>query len=475
MHRQLYEMLRAAILDKQLRAGVRLPSTRALARELSVSRNTVSSAYTQLLTEGYLESRVGAGTYVTRTLPETLATVSNQRVPPPHLSLQTHPPRLSERGHAIATQAHQWEQSRPQAFDSSLPALDKFPSKLWEKLLVTSWRELKPHALTYQAALGYLPLREALTTYLQTARGVRCSADQIIITNGAQQAITLATNLILNKGDAAWIEDPCYPGIKAALRGALAQIVPVPVDAEGLNVDAGIAAQQNARLAYISPSHQYPLGVTMSLTRRVKLLQWAQANNSWILEDDYDSEFRYAGYPLASVQGLDRVGRVIYVGTFSKVLFPALRIGYLVVPKRLTAAFHAARAHADRGAPVLEQAVLARFISEGHLARHVRRMRTLYMERQEIFVEMAHKFLGDLLEVEQTDAGLHLVGWLPDGMNDQQVSEKLATYGIIAPALSSFAITQLDRPGLVIGFAATLTNEIPMAVKRMWGVLEMFR
>lgn len=472
LRRQLYENLRGAILEGQLRSGVRVPSTRALAKELGISRNTVCSAYTQLLTEGYLESCVGAGTHVTRTLPEALSTVQQPLTSPAQDDLDQ-PPRLSRRGDAILGLSRTWEHNRVQPFDSSLPALDQFPFKLWEKLMVASWRDLKVRELAYQSALGYLPLREALVTYLQAARGVRCSAEQIIITNGAQQAITLTANVILNAGDSAWVENPCYPGIRAALQGVRARIVPVRVDAEGLDVDAGISADPTARLSYISPSHQYPLGVTMSLTRRVKLLEWAQAQRSWIIEDDYDSEFRYAGYPLASVQGLDRVGRVIYVGTFSKVLFPALRIGYMVVPKRLVSAFHAARAYADRGAPLLEQAVLARFISEGHLARHVRRMRTTYIERQAILVEMVQKFLRGLLTVKPTDAGLHLVGWLPAGADDQAVSNKLAEYGITAPALSSFALTPFKRSGLVLGFAATPTNEIPMAVKRMWGVLEM--
>ena len=473
LHRQVYDTLRQEISAGQLKPGVRLPPTRALAQELGVSRNTITSAYNQLLTEGYLESKTGSGTRVTSTLPEALLQVdSDSHLMRRERTSELRKPRLSEHGNAIADIPYIWEQSRPQAFDSALPAVDEFPRKLWEKLLVAGWRQLSSHDLGYQSALGYEPLREALTTYLQAARGVRCSAEQIIITNGAQQAINIAANLLLNKGTAAWVENPCYPGIQSALRGVLADIIPVPVDEDGLVVEEGIRRAPNARLAYISPSHQYPLGVTMSLTRRLQLLQWADEHKAWIVEDDYDSEFRYAGYPLTSVQGQDQVGRVIYVGTFSKVLFPALRTGYMVVPPDLVDAAHAARAHADRGASVLEQAVLARFIEEGHLARHVRQMRTLYNERQQVFVDAAQQHLGGLLDVKPTDAGLHLVGWLPKGSDDKMISAELNQHGIVTPALSSYALEPLDRSGLVIGFTAVPAKDIPSAVRRMRGVLE---
>ena len=474
LHRQLYETLQSAILQGRLRAGVRLPSTRALATELDVSRNTVNKAYTQLLTEGYLESLVGSGTRVTRALPEEMLQAKVVEVGESgDFSAESQPPpRLSKRAAALTDLPFAWEQARPQAFDSALPAVDMFPKKIWERLLISCWREMSLNEMGYQSALGYQPLREALATYLPAARGVLCSAENIIITTGAQQAVSLAANLILNRGDHAWIENPSYPGIQSALVGSLAKMIPIDVDNDGLKVEEGIRSAPNARLAYISPSHQYPLGVTMSLTRRLQLLQWAQEKRAWIIEDDYDSEFRYGGYPLGSVQGLDKAGRVIYVGTFSKVLYPALRIGYMIVPQRLIKPFHAARAHAVRAAPLLEQAVVTRFITEGHFARHVRRMRTLYAERQTILVEMVQRFVKDFLTVEPTEAGLHLVGWLPVGVDDQMISRKLREHGLIAPALSSFAHRPLRRGGLVLGFAAVPNNEIPMAVKRMWGVLE---
>ena len=472
LHRQLYSALRNHILNGRLRPGMRLPSTRALASDLSVSRNTVTEAFNQLLAEGYLETRVGSGTRVSRTLPEETLQVGVAETEAEKRIEVKRKPRLSRRGSAIAELPYEWEAFRPKPFDSALPAMEAFPNKQWEKLLVTNWRKLSTGGLGYQSGLGYAPLREVLATYLQTARGVRCSAENIIITSGAQQAITLTANLLLNEGDNVWVENPCYPGIKSALNGSLANIIPITVDKDGLDVEEGLQKSAEARLAYISPSHQYPLGVTLSLPRRLRLLQWAEDQKGWIVEDDYDSEYRYDGRPLASVQGLDKAGRVIYVGTFSKVLFPALRIGYMVVPDRIVDAFHAARAHADRGAPLLEQAVLASFIEEGHLSRHVRRMRTLYAERRAILVETAQHHLGNLLEINETKAGLHLVGWLPPGVNDQAISNKLKEYGMYAPALSSFAFTPLSRGGLVLGFAAIPTNEIQIAVKRLWGVLE---
>ncbi|MEM7348535.1 MAG: PLP-dependent aminotransferase family protein, partial [Chloroflexota bacterium] len=363
------------------------------------------------------------------------------------------------------------EKSQPRAFSPSLPAIDDFPFKLWMKLSLESWRDLDVRELGYGAALGYRPLREAVATYLQAARGVRCTPEQVIITNGAQQALSLSASLLLNNGDVAWIENPSHNGAKAALRAASAKIVPIRVDDEGLIVNEALRQAEKARLAFISPSHQFPLGVTMSLTRRLELLQWAEDQDAWILEDDYDSEFRFGAYPISALQGLDRAGRVIYVGTFSKVLFPGLRLGYMVVPPSLIQPFRAARAHADRGSTLLDQVVLTRFINEGHFARHIRRMRLLYAERQSVLIEAAKTYLVGLLEVQTNNAGLHLVGWLPDGTDDTVVSQTLLDHGIDAPALSSYALTPLPRSGLVMGYAVISTEQIIESVQRMRSIL----
>ncbi len=477
LHRQLGDLLQDAVLSGKLQPGTRLPSSRILAEELDISRNTVSRAYTQLIQEGYFESLVGSGTRVTYTLPEDLLHVVNQNeaaVGARETDVTGKKPRLAQHSAHLVELPYDWERAAAAPFDSALPDMDAFPSKIWEKLLVSTWRGLANRDLGYQSALGYLPLRQALAEYLSTTRAVRCNAEQVVITNGAQQALSLSMGLLLNRGDQAWVEDPCYYGVKAALNSAMAEIVPVPVDQDGLDVEYGIQHAPNARMVYISPSYQYPTGATLSLTRRLKLLQWAADNRKWIVEDDYDSEFRYAGYPIESVQGLDRGERVVYVGTFSKVLFPALRVGYMVVPPALVEPFHAARAHMDRGGPILEQAVLAQFISEGHLARHMRQMRTRYAERQKTLIEMSKKFLDGLLEVQDTKAGLHLVGWLPNGVDDKAVSQALRENGILAQPLSDYALEPMQRTGLILGITSVDVLDIPQAVKKVAAVLSTF-
>lgn len=473
LYRQLYLQLQEAILAGQLAPGTRLPSTRALAQELQVSRNTTLNAYDQLIAEGYIESKVGSGTCVTHTLPEETVYISRTRKQQTEASLPSDcpvEPQLSERGSRLNAIPFV-EKSQPHPFRPGLPAIDAFPFKLWGKLLQRSWQALDKNQLGYSNAMGYRPLREAIVHYLQTARGVRCTPEQVLITNGAQQALTLSTTVLLNHGDAAWLENPSYDGAKAALHSVGANIIPVRVDQEGLVVNEGIQQAPDARLAIISPSHQYPLGVTMSLRRRLELLNWANERQVWILEDDYDSEYRYAGPPLAALQGLDRTGRVIYIGTFSKVLFPALRIGYMVVPRSLIDPFRAARAHADRGAALLEQVVLTQFINEGHFARHIRRMRALYAKRQEVLVEVANHYLAGLLDVQPKETGLHLIGWLPEGVDDEMVSQRLKAEGIAAPSLSSYAMTPLSRRGLLLGYTAIPVNDIVVGVKRMKRIL----
>ena len=478
LHRQLYVTLRREILAGQLKGGTRLPSTRALAQELQVSRNTVINAFNQLLAEGYLKSKTGFGTYVTDQLPEEILQVVNHHLvdlQSDHRSTEytTRPtPRLSRRANAVLDIPYHWEEAKPRAFCPTLPAVDAFPLKLWEKMWISSMRQLSSGQLGELSALGYRPLREALSTYLHTARGVRCNADQVIITTGTQQALTTTINLLLDRDDMAWVENPSYVGIRAALRGALVETVPIRVDGEGLVVEDGIATAPDARLAFISPSHQFPLGVTMSLARRLRLLQWAEEAQSWIVEDDYDSEYRYGGYPIAALQGLDSGGRVIYIGSFSKVLYPALRVGYMVVPKELVKPLHAARAHADRGVALLGQVALTKFITEGHFARHIRRMRALYAERQSAFIEAARTYLGGYLEVQSKDTGLHTVGWLPEGVDDRAISQMLLRNEIDAPALSSFSLSPLPRGGLVLGYGSIPVEETIDAVKRMRGLLD---
>lgn len=483
LHLQLYEALRQDILKGRLKPGARVPPTRNFSKELGISRNTIIRVYHQLIDEGYLESETGSGTRVATTLPESmLQVVQHNTSSTETITKQSIKPHLSKRGQSIIDSPYYWEASnfnqepsKLRAFSPALPAIDAFPKKLWGKMLQQTWQESSIEDLSYPSLAGFLPLREAVANAMQLSRGVNCSPEQVIITGGAQQALTLSADLLLNQGDVAWVENPCFNGIKIALEGALAKIQPVSIDEEGLMIEEGQRLSPNARLVNISPSHQYPLAITMSLARRLQLLQWAQDNNAWIIENDYDSEFRYRGYPLTALQGLDTSGRVIYLGTFSKVMFPALRLGYMVVPENLIDAFRAGRAHTDRGASMLSQIALAKFISEGHLARHTRRMRALYSKRQETLVQAVQTELKGLLTIKPADTGLHLVGYLAHDIDDQAVSEALLNIDIDAPALSSFAIGKTIRSGLVLGYAAISEDEIRKAVKAMKPILKSFQ
>jgi GntR family transcriptional regulator/MocR family aminotransferase len=454
LYRQLYDSLRRAILAGQLAPGARLQSTREMAAELNVSRNTVVNAYEQLLAEGYLEGQVGSGTYVSRALPEDLLdvkTVTRSLTRPVRKGLG-----LSERGKVFAAFARGVprapEEVRP--FQPGVPALDAFPFDIWSKLLARHWRNPPDALLGYGEPQGHAPLRRAVSSYLGLSRAVRCAPEQVVIVDGAQMAFDLVARVLLDPGEAVWLEEPGYPGARAAFTAAGARLVHVPVDEEGLDVTAGAGLEANVRLIYVTPSHQFPLGMTMSLPRRLALLDWAGRAGAWVVEDDFDSEYRYEGRPLASLQGLDNDGRVVYVGTFSKVLFPSLRLGYLVVPPGLVDAFVAARAMSGRHSPTVEQAVLTDFIEEGHFGRHIRRMRTLYRERQAALLAALREEAGDLVEVEPSVAGIHLAAWLPEGLDDKEVSREALRRGVEARPMSGFYAGKPGRGGVELGYAA---------------------
>ncbi len=468
LYQQIYAHVRAAILSGQLQKGMKIPSSRALADELGISRNTVLNAYQQLFAEGYLESIEGKGTFVTHVLPElyldTATPQSRRKLPVPQ------PHRLSQRAQDVlkaptmpGSQAASW------TFPAGQPALDAFPFDLWGKLLARYAHGLHPGLLSYQETAGYHPLREAIADHVVLARQVHCSPEQVIITNGSQGALDLAARVLLNPGEATWIEDPGYLGARGALLAAGAKLIPVPVDSEGMIVEAGIARAPDARLAYLTPSHQFPLGVTMSLTRRLALLDWAKQTGAYLLEDDYDSEYRFAGRPLASLQGLDDGERIIYIGTFSKVMFPALRLGYLIVPEGLVEAFIAMRRFTDYHHSSLEQAALTDFMTEGHFTRHIRRMRTLYAERRAVLLDAVRDVP---LEIDAPEVGMHLVGWLPDGIDDRDVSERAEEQRVSVLPLSHFSIERLTRGGLVLGYAGQKEAEMREGVARLAMVLE---
>ena len=467
LQRQLYESLREYILAGKLPAGTQLPATRALAGQLGVSRNTVVNAFDQLIAEGYLTSRAGAGTFVSDEIPDRWLTVPDIAANRPKSNTVPNG-SLSERGKRLMQAPYKFESV--QAFEPGIPEIKRFPFAVWEKLLRRHWQQTDPRTLGYNDPLGFLGLRQAIATYLQSARGVRCSAEQIVITSGAQQCIDLATRLLLDPGDPVWLENPGYRGAWAAFVGNGAKVVPVPISADGLDLQAGIAAEPNAKMAYVTPSHQYPIGRTMSAARRLELLAWAREQRAWILEDDYDSEYRYAGHPLPCLQGLDDAQRVIYIGTFSKVLFPALRLAYMVVPDYLTEAFRAALHHTSRVTTWVMQRAMADFMNEGHFARHIRRMRLLYAERQQVLLSEVER-LGLPLEINAEPAGLHVLAWLDEGVDDRVISAELRKHNVAASPLSNYSHLPLPRGGLVLGFGGYEPDEIRAALAKMTDVL----
>jgi GntR family transcriptional regulator/MocR family aminotransferase len=471
LHRQIYFAIREAILEGRLRPGARLPASRALARALAVSRNTVMAAFEQLRAEGYIDGRVGAGSFIPRHLPDDAPPRRRPRGPTDQdASARAAPPRrISARGAMLMGLRHRG--SRPRPFSPGLPELEQFPFRDWARLLARRWRRPQRAFLVGGEPGGYRPLCEAIADYLAMARAVFCRSDQVIVTSGAQQALDLAARVLIDPGDPVWMEEPGYPPTSAVLRAAGARVVPVPVDDEGLSVMAGRAVEPAPRLICVSPSHQYPLGVTMSLKRRLELLECARAEGGMVIEDDYDSEYRYAGRPLAALQGLDGDGRVIYLGTMSKVMFPGLRIGYMVVPEHLVDAFLAVRAMVDAHPSSIAQAALADFITEGLLGAHIRRMRQLYAERQAALIEAFRARFGDRLALAPAAAGMHLVAHLPPGLDDRRVARRAAEAGIETPALSHYYQGEPAARGLLLGYAGVDRRATERAAERLAEVL----
>lgn len=467
LHRQLYGAIRSAVLQGTLLPGTRIPSTRDLSASLGISRNTVVAAFEQLIAEGYLESRVGDGCYVSQAVMESLPT--RQHEIPQCIEQKTPMPGLSERGLTIMHMPanSNSDEGEVRAFRVGGPGIDEFPVRIWSRLTAHHWRRSAKLLIGYGSNLGYAPLRQAISAYLGASRGVQCSPEQVIITSGAQEAFQLIAFLLLNPGDAVWTENPGYRGARAALLVAGARLIPVPVDDQGLDLEAGIRVYPTARMAYVTPSHQYPMGVTMSLARRLALIDWARRAGAWIIEDDYDSEFRYHSRPLASLQGLDGGQCVVYIGTFSKILFPALRLGYMVIPEALVDRFQAVLQPLNHHLPGVEQAVLTDFLTEGHLARHIRHMRQLYAERQQFLIETIQTILGPDLQIGTTEAGLHVTGLLAEGLDDRAVSTAALRCGIEAPALSSYSLEPLAQGGLVLGYAGLSSAQIRAGVESL--------
>ena len=473
LFQQLYRHIRDGILGGGLSPGSRLPSSRTLAADLAVSRTTVLNAFDQLTAEGYLEGRVGAGTRVA-TLPEGLLRPDTGGAPTRMSIVRT---RLGD------GQRQRWLQPVFPPHPAGLrplqpgnPDLTAFPRPVWARLTARHWRTASAPLLGYGDSMGYRPLRAAVADYAHRIRGVRCCPEQVLIVGGSQQALYLCGQVLLARHDVAWMEDPGYPGARAALAAADATIVPVPVDEQGLVV--AIRRRRNRptpRLVYVTPSHQCPLGVTMALSRRLELLEFANRVGAWIVEDDYDSEYRYFSRPVASLQSLDTAGRVVYVGTLSKTLLPALRVGYVILPESLVDVFAQARAVIDRQPAGVEQLVLADFIAQGALERHIRQTRLRYLERQEVLVDAIREEMPDVLEASPSGAGMYLVAWLRDGMTGATAASAADAAGVATVALSRFFIGPVRRDGLVLGYGAYDVGQIRAAVRTLSRALRAIR
>jgi GntR family transcriptional regulator / MocR family aminotransferase len=448
LYRQVYEGFRDAILEGRIAVGGQLPSTRALAVELGISRLPVVLAFELLVAEGYCEGRLGAGTFVSPAMRARAGSASGGAAP----DSARRP--VSRAGAAMVRPREDWL-VRPGAFRVGDAAFDHFPFAAWKRLAAQQARRLSAVDLRYTDPLGHLPLREAIADYLGAMRGVRCDASRIVVTSGSQQALLVAARSVLDPGGAAWIEEPGYWGVREVLTSIAARVVPVAVDDEGLDVARGVALAPSARAAFVTPSHQFPLGATLSAGRRLQLLDWARRRGSWIVEDDYDSEYRHDGPPTAALHSLDQNRRVLYIGTFSKVLFGALRLGFLVLPEDLVAVAAAVRRSIDISPATFPQAILARFIREGHFGRHLRRMRALYRERRDALVGALRAELGPDAPIRGESAGMHLVLELPRGTNDREVSARMAASGLWTMPLSFCRTRRTGSPGLVLGYGGT--------------------
>ncbi|HVO75116.1 MAG TPA: PLP-dependent aminotransferase family protein [Ignavibacteriaceae bacterium] len=501
LYKQLYIKTRNAILEGKFIKGQKLPGTRSLASELKISRNTVALAFAQLFIEGYITGQIGSGTYISE-IPDNFfdpakrpirintagkkngkikKTYSeNPEIQAAEIRQITDNNETADRTglrflEKLKTSAGPSELisryrnlDEIRAFQNGIPSFSEFPFKTWQKLINRASQCFNSMHLGYGDAAGYKPLREAVANYLRKFRAVNCTAEQIIIINGTQQGLDLISRVLLKPGNTVWLEDPGYFGARGAMIFADAVIFPCPIDKEGLDIEYAAKNNPAPRLIFTTPSHQFPLGYVMSISRRLKLLQYAGRHGSWIIEDDYDSEFRYSGSPLPSLQGLDQYKRVLYLGTFSKVLFPGLRIGYIVLPdKEMGDLFATVKSLTDRQNPIFEQVLLAKFIEEGHFAVHLRKMRMLYKKRQEFLVAEVKKELKGFVKIEASPAGMHIILQLPKKSNDKKISEEALKRGIIVRPLSEYSIKFFPNPGLLLGYTAFEENQIREGIREL--------
>lgn len=474
LHQQLYRQIRAEIASGSFNhSSARLPSSRALAAKFGVARLTVKLAFEKLHSEGYLQTRKGSGTFVADRLPETFLNSKKQASQPK----EERPPRLSDRLEQLGDQRTGSEfdvgiaGAPGVSFVPALAALDEFPVETWERLRSQVLARKGAHLLQYASSRGDADLRKAIAAYLCDFRGAQCHPDQVVITAGTQQAMTIAAMVLLNPGDIAWIEDPGFYQARRVFGFAGARVIPRPVDKHGLVVGR-VSHKLLPKLIYVTPSHQFPLGMTMSLVRRRELIDFAHKHDAYIFEDDHNSEFRFTGPPLPCLQGMHHCGRVIYAGTMSKILFPSLRLGFLVAPERLVDSVIKARAVIDQHSSPIDQATLARFVSEGYFLSHIRRMRKLYADRREFFIEQFNKTLGRYFRLQIPEAGLHFVAWLRRKGELAAITEACREAGIRPSPLASCFIEPETNPALTFGFAAWSKAQIREGLNKLAAALE---
>jgi GntR family transcriptional regulator/MocR family aminotransferase len=460
LYRQVYLGLRQAILSGAFPAGVRLPATRDLAEQLDISRTVVLLAYDQLLAEGFAVGRGGSGTYVSESLTRSR----------PHRPDESAKLLLSRYGSAAADAAGAVDfpsrQPAPLRYDFTYGRTDMavFPFEAWRRILLRHAREASVREFDYAPAVGSLVLREAICDHLRRSRAVACDPSEVVVVNGSQQGLDLVVRVLVERGDHVAIEDPQYPGTREVLRAAGAQLHPVPVDRDGLNP---ARLPEHARMVFVTPSHQFPTGAILPLDRRLALLEWARRKNAVIVEDDYDGEFHYEGRPLESLQGLDTEGRIVYVGTFSRTVFPALRIGYLIVPKSLAAAVTAAKWLSDLHSATLEQQSLAEFIRTGMYERHLRRLRRRNSARRETLLHAIHRYLGERVEVTGHGSGAHVVLWPRKRVSEDAAISRAASRGVGVYGISQFFLTPPSRTGLMLGYSRMNEKEIREGIRRL--------
>jgi GntR family transcriptional regulator / MocR family aminotransferase len=471
--RQLTHALREAIRAGNLKPGDLLPSTRQLAEALEIARGTVLEAYEQLIAEGFLDAQPRAGTRVASALAQARFVASDSQKP----AAEAKPTSLPAPAAAFAKVAQQFKPLPPVPFAVSIPTGPAAPDATWRRL-GNRIRARGPGAPSgYDDPQGIKSLRQAVADYVRKSRSVQCHAEQVIITSGTQQGLYLACQVLLGASDSVWVEDPAYRGLTGILEsmGRQDRMVRIPVDDAGIDVDAGVVMANDARAAFVTPSHQYPLGMPMSMGRRNALLAWARKNGAWIVEDDYDSELRYAGHPFPSLQGL-APDRVVYLGTFSKILFPSLRLGYAIVPEALVPAFCGARVLMDRHTPSADQHVLAAFITEGHLDRHIRRIRGVYADRRSQLIGMLARWIPkDLGWLQPSDQGMHLVLWLAHGIYDVLLASRALEAGVAVRAVSPMYSEGNGRSGLVLGLGGFSNEQMEAAVRSLAAILILMK